>query len=105
MKVSKNEKVFIYSDSIESIAQNFLKLRNHYSVFFIPNNTKVLASHLLKAVSYANRHIISNFTFSWWAAYMSKSGTVLTPSKFYRNTFNNKERNPAHWREIDSKWI
>ena len=105
MKISKHEKVFIYSDSIENIEHEFFKLRTNYNLYFIPNTLKVPASHLLKAISHANRHIISNSTFSWWAAYLSKSSAVLAPNKFYRNTFNNKERNPPNWQEMEPIWI
>ena len=50
--------------------------------------------------------VISNSTFSWWAAYLSKSGTpIVAPSKWFKNLPDPNELFPEDWIRIKSHWI
>ncbi len=46
--------------------------------------------------------IISNSTFSWWAAYLSESDTVITPDRWYNEGLSHLDHSvftPSHWRQ------
>jgi hypothetical protein len=46
--------------------------------------------------------IISNSTFSWWAAYLSESDTVITPNRWYNEGLSHLDHSvftPNHWRQ------
>jgi len=46
--------------------------------------------------------IISNSTFSWWAAYLSQSETVITPDRWYNEGLAHLDHTvftPKHWRQ------
>ena len=55
-------------------------------------------------MSLGKRFIIANSTFSWWAAFLSKSNEVVSPSEFYRVGDRNLERYPMAWRQSASNW-
>lgn len=57
------------------------------------------SAELLVLCSYATNFIISNSTFSWWAAYISGHGgiNVVAPQPWFRYTNSPMELAPPHW--------
>lgn len=57
------------------------------------------SAELLVLCSYATNFIISNSTFSWWAAYISGHGgiNVVAPQPWFRYTNSPTELVPPHW--------
>jgi len=48
--------------------------------------------------------VISNSTFSWWAAYSGNHEVVICPDKWFRRMEDPEFLIPAKWRKIESRW-
>jgi len=75
------EKVLIVSDDPEWCRENFKGQMFHIAA---ASNTAIMDFQLLKN---CRDHIISNSTFSWWAAWLGESGSrlVIAPKQWYHN--------------------
>lgn len=93
---------FVYfSDDIEWCKEN---LRLSDKDVFISGETDVMDLYLM---SMMNHNIISNSTFSWWAAYLNKnpSKVVVSPKTWYGPTMSNwhiKDLIPDCWTVIEN---
>lgn len=76
-------KALVFSDDPEWVKSNI-----HFegNVTYISNALEREAWVDMKAMSLCDHFIISNSTFSWWAAYLGKNneGVVLAPSNWFR---------------------
>lgn len=77
-----NPKFFIFSDDIEYCKQNL----NFSNLNFVSNNNpKKSTLSDFQLMQLCKHHIISNSTFSWWAAYLShikNNNIVVAPYKW-----------------------
>jgi hypothetical protein len=78
----KIDRLFIFSDEIKWCSEN---LRFPLPAVFV--NDEVPACDQLKLLSYCNHHIISNSTFSWWAAWLgwTSNQIVVFPDQWLAN--------------------
>ena len=57
-------------------------------------------------LSNATNMIMSNSTFSWWAAYLgSNKSVIVAPSKWYNNNLFSSEIYLNDWVTVEPKWI
>ena len=96
--IDKDIKFFVFSDDINS-AKKFL---NDNSFYFVnPNHS--IPSIDLYLMSHCKHNIISNSTFSWWAAWLNtnQNKKVIAPYNWYVNQTINKitisKLIPNHW--------
>jgi hypothetical protein len=77
---------FITSDDIEWCKYTFSEYKN----FYFSNSSNDLLDFAL--MSLCNHNIISNSTFSWWAAFLNKNinKKVIMPSKWIKRDIPNK---------------
>lgn len=90
-------RIFIFSDDIKWCKEN-LSFRN--SVFIDAN---LEPEHDLFLMSQCNHQIISNSTFSWWAAWLNTYDrkTVIAPKHWFRTTeVSNEDILPSSWVRI-----
>jgi hypothetical protein len=74
---------YIFSDDIEYIKLNFFFLKN-YAI--IDNSSLEISDYYdLYLMTQVNHLIISNSTFSWWAAYLNTDPkkTVIAPERYH----------------------
>lgn len=99
------EKVFIFSDSLESA--QILRTRIGVSkceVVIPPNVLNPAESMIL--LSLCGFQIISNSSFSWWAAYISEnSNKVFAPEPWFRNQTEPIMLIPDEWQKRRSIWF
>lgn len=96
---------WIFSDDIESVKSEFSKLDIPGFIFdFIVEPEGVDAAEVLKLMTYGQGNIISNSTFSWWAAFLNGDGAVVAPSVWMKNPPELMEILPKNWVIEESVW-
>mgnify|MGYP001259004649 FL=1 len=93
----EHDTVLCFSDDIKWCKKN-LRFKN---VFFVEGNTSWEDMHLM---SLCNNNIISNSTFSWWAAFLNKNKNkrVIFPSRWFGDEYEHKTDDmfPSSWNSI-----
>ena len=103
-KNEENRRVWIFTDSPEFIRNEIAnsKLQNS-SIVSPPSDSNPNESMIL--MSRASDLVISNSTFSWWAAYIAREGVhVVAPKKWFRQLEDPALLLPDHWIKLDSQW-
>ncbi len=93
-EMHKGAKFFIFSDDIEWVKANIPSSED--IVYVEEKNPDYVDFELMRRCSH---FIISNSTFSWWAAYLGQADnkTVMTPDKWYTNGKNKEQLNLPDW--------
>ncbi len=92
--------IFIFSDDPGWAAAN-LKLPD--TTTFMPGNRAHQGGHDLWLMSRCRHQIISNSTFSWWAAWLNPhpAKLVLAPKRWFRDArHDSPERIPETWQVV-----
>ena len=93
--------VWIFSDSPDQIDDSFVQEVSGI-VIREPHNSKPTdVFHVLQS---CDSFIISNSTFSWWAAFVSKSIRVIAPNPWFRSLSEPIDLIPADWYKQQSEW-
>jgi hypothetical protein len=91
--------LYVFSDDVNWVKEN---IRFKSNCIFIHNEYEFLDFYLM---SLCKNNIISNSTFSWWAAMLNKSKdkTVIAPNDwFFDKTINIKDLLPTNWITLES---
>ncbi len=83
-------KFFIFSNNIE-LARRLLDDKYDYVV--VNEDRHITDIEEFMVMSRCKHHIISNSTFSWWAAWLNDSGITIAPDM----VFGNKKILPERW--------
>jgi len=101
----KVEKIYIFSDSLDSAELLKKKISNFNCEVVVPPASVSPAESLL-LISRCTFKIISNSTFSWWSAYLSKNpSTIFAPIPWYLNHVEPEALVPDEWRRVQSIWV
>ncbi len=96
--------IWVFSDSPE-LVENELQCIDRELVFIKPPKESDPVESLL-LMSLASEIVISNSTFSWWAAFLSgKNARILAPSKWYELQPDPVDLIPDKWERIESSWL
>jgi hypothetical protein len=100
---------FIFSDDIEWCIDQF---EHSSQIVFISAHSSlnkvsqdVVEFNLMQT---CDVHIISNSTFSWWAAYLADSSTVVAPDTWFGPELSHLDTGvliPASWVRLPSRWV
>jgi hypothetical protein len=95
-----NLQVFIFSDDIEFLKNKLIDYKEYIFVDKLTNHIEEF--ELMKR---CNHFVISNSTFSWWAAWLSRSSNkkVIAPKLWFKDeTLQNKSNDliPVDWIRI-----
>jgi len=96
--------VYVFSDEIAEAKKN-------YSDSF-PSDTNWIDEggllnplETLAVMSEGTFFIIANSTFSWWAAFLSESGSnVIAPAKWFKGQNDPENLYPKDWLPLESLW-
>lgn len=92
----------IFSDDPEWCEMQFGEVANATVVSQMGSNTIEREIAEFTLMRSCDAFIISNSTFSWWAAYLSGCGTVITPDRWYNEGLSHLDHSvftPSHWRQ------
>lgn len=98
LKKEKNIELFIFSDDIEWVKNNWqFNVPTNYVTPDMEGDTSI---HELELMSNCKHHIIANSTFSWWGAWLgNKAGQiVISPKNWLEdNQLITKNITPPSW--------
>ena len=100
----RKKPIWIFSDSPEMVTGEIQNsdLGNAEVIISPP---EVTANEILYLMSRGKRIVISNSTFSWWAAYFSRRETkIFAPEFWFRDRKDPVDLIPPHWMKISNEW-
>lgn len=98
--ISKNIQTptfFVFSDDPKWCRQN---LKLNFPTTFVDHNPPTSGYEDMRLMSTCKHHILANSSFSWWGAWLNKSGSkiVIAPKKWFQDpTINTKDLIPKKW--------
>ena len=101
--LEKNE-IWIFTDSPNKVREEFKNFGTKIRLIEPPPISDPVESMIL--MSNASKIVISNSTFSWWAAKFADPRTsVYAPSKLFEHRSDPTDLIPDAWEIVESKWV
>ena len=90
------DQVYIFSDDVSWCRDNL-----HFNIRTVLVETSVIDTEQLKLLSICKHHVISNSSFSWWAAWFGHSDeqVVIYPEAWFSDKSSLKNM-PVHWKPL-----
>jgi len=100
---NKFEKIWVFSNEIE-LARDYIPQEFHDKCRWI-EDVGNSASVTFQTMRLGSGYVIGNSTYSWWAAFLSRSGNspVIAPTPWFRSEPSPLELTPPHW-ELFEAW-
>lgn len=96
--------IWVFSDNFER-AKRLLKDIKDFDFNYIESSSDKDPAEVLSLMSGGIAHVVSNSTFSLWAAMFSKeSELVLVPDPVFKNVVGQARNLPADWVKISATW-
>jgi hypothetical protein len=99
---SLKDLIWIFTDDIEYARQIAFDCNIDYKI--VDEQRLLTPLETLLLMSHANKMIISNSTFAWWAAFLSKTAKIYAPSKWFQKMQDPVKLFPDHWHLTESIW-
>jgi hypothetical protein len=99
----KDDEIWIFTDDRNHATKLLSNLS--YNFIFIDQENLLSPFSALFLMSKANRIIISNSTFSWWAAYFSSNSQIYSPNKWFKKLSDPAYLIPGSWNRVPSEWL
>lgn len=96
------DEIWLFSDEPE-LAAKYIPRKWHSAIKVIPNMS---AAKTLELMRQADCYVISNSTFSWWGAFLSKTTEVfvVAPSPWFKSMDSPKDIIPVNWITLKSRF-
>ena len=102
---SKIDHIYLYSDDVEKAYEYLTLMEWGVPVTLIGKNSGMTDEEILVLMSNSDSLVISNSTFSWWAAALgNQEKTVYAPATWFKAMEDPEDLYPAHWNLIQSSW-
>jgi hypothetical protein len=100
---NNQSRIWLFSDDLET-ALRFIPIAEHRRLRLIDYDQDNSAANL-QAMRLGTAYIISNSTFSWWGAYLSRtvSPTVICPERWTATKENPLDLIPPNWIQVSGK--
>lgn len=101
--IQDTAEIIIFTDSPQLVRKEFENIAPNFRIITPPIDSDPVESLLL--MSQASQLVISNSTFSWWAAAHSQSSTsIYAPTKWFELRNNPVDLYPNSWIKVQSEW-
>ena len=99
------DETWIFTNDTEEVKNSFnLRKFQNPKLLIPPSCSHPMESLLLMSLGRAI--IISNSSFSWWSAFLSKEASlILAPRKWFKGIQDPKDLLPPEWITLESDWI
>lgn len=96
-KTNKYKKIWVFSNDINKAKKIFPSAYLQFVRWFDDPSTS--PAETLEQMRFGHAYIISNSTFAWWGAYLSKTpeATVVAPSKWFKAKDDPIQMIPKNW--------
>jgi hypothetical protein len=98
-----NNPIWVFSDDIKSAEDELMHA--FPSAIFIDPPSSANPAESLVLMSLGVGNVISNSTFSWWAAMLNPNAIVVAPSRWFKNMAEPESLIPQTWLREESKWL
>lgn len=90
---------YVFSDEIEIVKEEFKDLNAKIEYVSVISDDSDICELFL--MSRCKGNIISNSSYSWWAAYLNRNDTVVCPKKWFReNEITTCDLFPEKWKQL-----
>jgi len=109
LRKRNSENIWIFSDEINEVTKEFCS-NNNFMLQTSNDNIKwvdesLSSAETLQLMSHSNRIIISNSTFSLWAAYQNINAKVVAPKDFHPGEKNDSKLVLSNWDTLNSHFL
>jgi hypothetical protein len=99
-----DNEIWIFSDNFGR-AKKLLEKLKEFDLNYIESSSDQDPAEVLKIMSDGIAHVLSNSTFSLWAAMISeKSKLVVVPEPFFQNIVGQARNLPTEWVKMNAAW-
>jgi hypothetical protein len=102
---TRGKPIWIFSDQPSVVKKEFNGIPEFESAKFIETPPGSDPAETLILMSSASSIVISNSTFSWWSAALSRGAKVVAPSKWFKRSEDPQDLIPANWLRAESSWL
>ena len=109
LRKRNSENVWIFSDEIDEVTKefgsnnDFLLQTSQDKIKWV--NESLSSAETLQLMSYSNRIIISNSTFSVWVAYQNINAKIVAPKDFHPGEKNESRLVLYNWSTLNSHFL
>jgi hypothetical protein len=109
LRKRNSENIWIFSDEINEVTKEFCS-NDNFMLQTSDDNIKwvdesLSSAETLQLMSHSNRIIISNSTFSLWAAYQNINAKVVAPKDFHPGEKNDSKLLLSNWDKLNSHFL
>jgi len=103
-KLSPEKPIWVFTNDLELTQKILHELDLPVTKIFSENDLDTIETMIL--MSHSQRIVISNSTFSWWAAYLrGLNKIVVAPATWFKSMEDPIDLIPLTWIKVESTWL
>jgi hypothetical protein len=99
----RKKRLWIFSDDVPSVQEEFGEIEGYDTKWVQPPSESTSAESMI-LMGLGSGIIVSNSTFSWWAARLGSAKRVVAPDKWFLAMSDPVGLLPEDWLRVESSW-